>query len=424
MLKQIVSASPELKQFVDALELPLSAPQLRHVRQIADGLITVEGDKNLSNLYRHFVDEPCPKSAADTFREAPWQADDIRSPLRAYLVKLAFELAEAAGAPKRAFLSLDDSFTEKDRHSKRLESVDWHFDHARSRPKEPVHSKGTIYVTLRLTVGDISLTVDIQLYLKEKTVRKLNRARRRGQRLPFRTKLTIARQMLKAIAPLLPTGYQVYVVFDSWYASARFIKWCRKRKWHVICRLKSNRNLDRIPVKRHHQRLRHRRYTQVRVRAADDERAATYQVRSLTGRLNQVYEPVRVYISTRHSRDKHPRYYGSTVTTLSPHDALLCWPKCTSVRVFRLKQDGIQWRPLFQLCERKVRHAVVRAGLCQAWVESSRVAVYRTVAEVDETRQSRVGRWSGGGCHAQQIGLDVGECPAAPTGDRAGPTGG
>jgi hypothetical protein len=272
-----------------------------------------------SNL--HLVKDR-PKSAADSFREAPWSAEGIRVPLRTHLVRLAFELAEAVGVPKRAFLSIDDSFTEKDRHSNRLESVDWHFDHARSRPKEPVHSKGTIYVTLRLTVGNISLTVDIQLYLREKTVRRLNRARRRGQRLPFRTKLTIARQMLKAIAPLLPAGYQVYVVFDSWYASARFIKWCRKQKWHVICRLKSNRNLDRIPVKLHHQRLRHRRYTRVRVRAADDEWATTYQVRSLIGRLNQIYEPVRVYISTRHSRDKHPRYYGSTDTTLSPHDAL------------------------------------------------------------------------------------------------------
>lgn len=112
MLKQIVSVSPELSQFIDLLELPLSSPQQRHVRQIVDGLITVEGDKNLSNLYRHFVDNPCPKSAADTFREAPWQADDIRNPLRKSLVKQAIELAEAQGADNQIFLSIDDSFTE------------------------------------------------------------------------------------------------------------------------------------------------------------------------------------------------------------------------------------------------------------------------------------------------------------------------
>ena len=81
MLKKITTVSPELTDFVDALELRLSKPQQRHVRQIADSLITIDGDKNLSNLYRHFVGDPCPKSAADTFREAPWLADDIRIPL-------------------------------------------------------------------------------------------------------------------------------------------------------------------------------------------------------------------------------------------------------------------------------------------------------------------------------------------------------
>jgi hypothetical protein len=245
MLKQIVSVSPELRQFVDELNLPLSVPQQRHVRQIADGLITVEGDKNLSNLYRHFVDNPCPKSAADTFREAPWQANDIRNSLQKHQVKKAIELAEAQGADKQILLSIDDSFTEKDRHSKRLEAVDWLYDRQRSSLKQPVYSKGTVFVLMRLTIGNITFTVDIQLYLRRATVRKLNRKRRRGKKLSFRSKMTIAKEMLKAIVPLLPKGYQVYILFDSWYASAKFIKWCRKQKWQVICRLKSNRQLDR-----------------------------------------------------------------------------------------------------------------------------------------------------------------------------------
>ena len=120
MLKTIAATSPELTRFVDALKLPLSAPQHRHVTRIADGLVTTPGSKTLSALYRHIVGDPCPKSAADTFREAPWQADDIRMPMRGYLVKKAFELAQAQGQSKRVFLSLDDSLTAKDNGSKRL----------------------------------------------------------------------------------------------------------------------------------------------------------------------------------------------------------------------------------------------------------------------------------------------------------------
>ena len=100
--------------------------------QIADGLITTQDRKTLSALYRHIVDDPYPKSAADTFREAPWQADNIRTPLRRHLIQTAFEVAEEQGIPKRVFLSLDDSLTSKDNGSKHLQAVDWHVDHTKS----------------------------------------------------------------------------------------------------------------------------------------------------------------------------------------------------------------------------------------------------------------------------------------------------
>jgi hypothetical protein len=322
MLKQVVSSH----QNSSSLLMPLNCPYLHPSYAMCDRLQTVSSRSKWTKASLIFtvilsmslvlsrLRIPSAKPLGQPRTSAPRSAHIWPSWRSTWLKPLALP-----NGPSSASMTASPRKTGTPSGWKK---VDWHFDHARSRPKEPVHSKGTIYVTLRLTVGDISLTVDIQLYLQQKTVRKHNRARRRGRRLPFRTKLTIARRMLKAIAPLLPAGYQVYVVFDSWYTSARFIKWCRKQKWHVICRLKSNRNLDLTSVKLHHQRLRHGRYTHVRVRAADEERATTYQVRSLTGRLNQIYEPLRVCISQRHSSDKHPRYYDSTDTTLSPHDAL------------------------------------------------------------------------------------------------------
>jgi hypothetical protein len=69
-------------------------------------LITTEGSKTLSALYRNIVGDPCSKSAADTFREAPWEADDIRITLRGFLVRSGFDIAEAEDAPRAVFLSL------------------------------------------------------------------------------------------------------------------------------------------------------------------------------------------------------------------------------------------------------------------------------------------------------------------------------
>jgi hypothetical protein len=159
MLKTIADLSPQLVAFVLALHLTLSRSQQQHVMQVADALITTEGTKTLSGLYRHIVGDPCPKAAADTFREARWTADDLRIPLREQLMQRAFDIAEAEGSPRAAFLSLDDSLTDKDNGSRRLQVVDWFFDHARSYPNQPVFTKGTKYVILQLMVGSARFTL-------------------------------------------------------------------------------------------------------------------------------------------------------------------------------------------------------------------------------------------------------------------------
>jgi hypothetical protein len=128
--------------------------------------------------------------------------------------------------------------------------------------------------------------------------------------------------MLEAVALFIPADYKVTFLCDSWYAAASILKWCRTQNWHVICRLKSNRSLNGTQVKLDHQRLKHRRYTRVRVTDADEERPKKYLVRSLTGRLSNLPEEVRVFISKRHPGDNRPRYFASTDPSLSAHRAL------------------------------------------------------------------------------------------------------
>jgi len=74
MLKPFANLSPQLITFVLALRLSQSRPQQRHVIQVADALITTEGGRTVSGLYRHIVGDPCPKAAADTFREGRFEA--------------------------------------------------------------------------------------------------------------------------------------------------------------------------------------------------------------------------------------------------------------------------------------------------------------------------------------------------------------
>ena len=86
-----------------------------------------------------------------------------------------------------------------------------------------------------MRLGSSVATVDVRLYLRQKTVRRLNRQRAKGQRLSFRSKYRLSRLILEQLRPLLPTGFKVVVQFDSWYASARLVKYCRRQGWQVTC---------------------------------------------------------------------------------------------------------------------------------------------------------------------------------------------
>jgi hypothetical protein len=143
--------------------------------------------------------------------------------------------------------------------------------------------------------------------------------------------------MLVELRPLLPKGWQVYVQFDSWYASKRLIKYVRRQRWQATCGLKSNRLLNGKRVDRHAKALKHRWYTRVRVTTADGEQQ--YYVRRQDGRLADVPYDVRVYFSKRHPREKSPAYIVCTDLTCSAKQALqgYAWRWSCEVVNFYLK---------------------------------------------------------------------------------------
>jgi hypothetical protein len=170
-------------------------------------------------------------------------------------------------------------------------------------------------------------------------VRRLNRQRAPEQRLCFRKKTTLAQEMLAELQQLLPAGFQVYVLFDSWYASNRLLKFCRRQGWYVVCAIKSNRKLDDKKLSQWPQALRHQRYQRIQL-TATDQRQRTYLVRTLQGKLTTLPFAVCVLISQRHPRDKHPKYFLCTNRALSAQQILSIYQKRWPIEVdnFYVKQ--------------------------------------------------------------------------------------
>jgi hypothetical protein len=343
MLTRIVHNSPALTAFLDQLQLTLSQPQRQHMLNLADALLVCEDHKTLAALQRQFIDAPDPSNMADFLRISPWQGQDVRTALRTNQVRWALNQAERLGLPKVITINIDDSLGQKDKATRHLEPVDFFHDHSESTKTKPIFKNAFCYLECTLSIGSIVVTVDLRLYLREKTVRRINRRREASQRLPFRSKYHLAHNILAALRPLLPADYSVVVQFDSWYASEALIKYVRRQGWHVTCGLKHNRKLNGQRIDQIAYALRHKRYMQVHVSAADGNQT-TYYVRQTTGRLEKVPFDVRVLFSRRHPREKSPAYFLSTDLTRSAHQALQGYRRrwsCEVVNFYLKTQLGL-----------------------------------------------------------------------------------
>ncbi len=333
MLKQIVHPSQQLRIFLLSLGLTLSRPQFAHLWRLTDALITVDAKhKTLAALYRTIVDAPDASAAADFLRQSPWESETIQQAARVFVVQDMVAYAEQEGLEKIMFASLDDSLGKKDKATRSLEGVDWHHDHSQSTRQKPHYSKGTVHLELRLSIGTRSYAFDWRIYLRESTVRRLNR--HKGKRLKYRSKYALAREMLEQLKALLPQGYQLYLLCDSWYASNKLIKYCLRQGWQLITAVRSNRSLNGKKLSNHNKLLKQQRYCRVAIAGR------TYLVRQVTGKLKDVPAKVCILISKRHPRDQHPKYFMTTDLSLSPQQVLSCYSKRWPIEVdnFYLKQ--------------------------------------------------------------------------------------
>ena len=338
MLTRILHNSEPLQTYLDELGLALSLPQRQHILNMADALLVCESEKTLAALQRQFVQAPDASNMADFLRISPWSAHEGRNCLRRHQVQRLITKAQTTHAPRVITINLDDSLGQKDKKTRRLEPVDWHHDHSESTKTTSRYKKAFCYLVCTMQVGDQVATVDLRLYLRQKTVRRLNRRRPKEKRLPFQSKYRLARQILEALRPLLPNDWKIVVQFDSWYASAKLIKYCRRHGWHVTCGLKHNRLLDGKQIEAHAQGLRHRWYQRIVVTTTDGDKTS-YFVRQQQGRLADVPHDVCVYFSKRHPRAEALAYFMSTDISCSTQTVLqgYSWRWSCEVTNFYLK---------------------------------------------------------------------------------------
>lgn len=311
MLARILHSSPNLCAFLDPLIGSLSKPQCAYLQELCDAILVCETTHTLAAMQRLFVDTTDQSNWADFLRISPWNQDAVRAELLKSQIDYLIEHGQKNDNVTEIHLNFDDSLGEKDDATWRLEVVDRHHDHTRSTPGKPRFKNAFCYLACTICVGEVTLTLDVRLYLRARTVRIINRKRTPETRIRFCGKNSIVRRMLERIAPLLPPDWKVIVQFDSWYASKKILKFVHRQQWQFTCGLKSNRKLNGVRLDEQNRKEKHKWHTKISVTNAKKE-VRSYYVLPLEGRLEEVPFDLRVLISKRHTGQKNPAYFAGT----------------------------------------------------------------------------------------------------------------
>ncbi len=314
-----------------------------------EGLIGLDSTRSAAAINR-LVGEPTDSSAlSDFLTYSPWSEAEVRDGALRYMVPWITRAHLPEDIP--VLISIDDSLAKKPKESKHFEGVEWHFEANGERR----YGHGFVFVDCHMQYGRRSAPINFRPYLREKTVRRINRTREKEWRVKFKTKYELSADMLEEIAPIVPDRLRVFVMFDSWYASKDLIKLCREYKWHVICALKHNRNFNGERVSEIARRTRNKSFRPMWVSSA--ENSTRYWIRTFKGHINGLAEEVRVIISKRHPRDKSPEYFMCTWPDYPVRKVLSCYTQRWVIEVdhlylkLRLGAEDFRVRSLEGICK-------------------------------------------------------------------------
>lgn len=333
---KVVAPTKMITSFLKYIKFDLSEPQTRHLKNFMEALLACEGTKTIAKL-NQLILAPTDQSAfTDFFTYSPWSNVLFRQQVYAALVSWVLEQNKDTIFPQPVYISIDDSRSQKPKSSIHFEVTDWHFNTTESHG----YYYGVSFITVHIACGNRSTPIALRLYLRDKTIRRINRHRSKDKRIPFKSKYKIAKEILEELAQFIPKQVAVYVLFDSWYASAKLIKKCRRLRWHVICALKCNRKFRKKQAKQSRQLSQLARYTRNRdfypIMVKSSDSSVRYWVNTQHGYLNDIKDEVSIFTSKRHPKDRSPEFFMTTDLSLSPRCGLSRYTRRWAVEVDHL----------------------------------------------------------------------------------------
>ncbi len=206
-MKQILPKLKELNKHLSFAKKHFTKSGFRHFTNYIDGLITIN-QKSVRQISKASIDENHHSQISYLLNEAKFEQNKLE---QRYLKKIKYLFGKS-----QMILCLDDTLVE--RNGKKIEETQSHHNHNTNS-----FLTGHQYFTAILRSGNLIMPLFPQLYSKNTD-----------------SKIEMARNLVESLHNKLPLNY---VLFDSWYSDKKLISKLITKKIHVICPIKTNRNI-------------------------------------------------------------------------------------------------------------------------------------------------------------------------------------
>ena len=291
----IIEQNQNISKYINMLQLPYSSSVRNHMINMVSGIITTEGNKNVSSIYSKLTCNRDRSCGSRFLSEYNWNNEYVdHQRISHSLHTVRKNVSENAVG----FLIIDDSLSKKDKSTKKIEGLDYHHSHSDGKTMW-----SHCVVSSHYKVSEYSLPLSFKLYLRKQYFGK---AKRR-----FRSKQELAKQL---IDEFVLASTMTYLLIDAWYTSGKLMLHALKRGYHTIGRIKSNRVIYpggiKTSIKAFSNLIRKNETCPVTV--GDD----TYYVSRYEGKINDLENAVILLCWSKSDLSDKPAFVISTDVSL------------------------------------------------------------------------------------------------------------
>lgn len=225
----MVTFYSHIVNFLFALGLGFSKPQIHHMLTFIHGIILTDGKKTITQIRRSTHETRHLSSMTRFLNESPWCPNRAtRRRIQFMMDKIKKIRSKQGDIRPIVFLIIDDTQSKKDISTRKMQGLDFHFSHSDGKS---VWSH--CVVSAHIVSEGYSFAFDFRSYFRDSYCKENG--------LEFKSKNDLAIELINQYES--PSEEQVYVLVDSWYTSKKLIDACSSKGYHLIGGLRTNRKI-------------------------------------------------------------------------------------------------------------------------------------------------------------------------------------